>query len=72
MAITIDNDNMQSKPEEMTKAITYAPLKEAVKLYEIKYIKDALKVCDGNMTKTADMLGVHRTLLYKKLNTIID
>jgi transcriptional regulator with PAS, ATPase and Fis domain len=43
-------------------------LRDAVQNFVQEYIKEALIKCGGNMTKTAEILGLHRTLLYKKLN----
>ena len=42
-------------------------LKEAVKAFEKKYIKEAIDSCGGNITKAAELLGIHRTHLYKKI-----
>jgi two-component system nitrogen regulation response regulator NtrX len=42
-------------------------LKEAVKGFEKNYILRALRENDGNITKTAQFLGIERSHLYKKL-----
>ena len=42
-------------------------LKEVVARAEKKAIQDALKITDYNKARAADILGIHRTLLYKKI-----
>ena len=36
---------------------------------EVRAIVEALKYCDGNRTEAAKLLGIHRTALYKKLDS---
>ena len=43
-------------------------LKEELEKKEREIIIRALKLTNGNKTKTADLLGIHRTGLHKKLN----
>ena len=43
-------------------------LKEELERKEKEIIIRALKLTNGNRTKTAEMLGIHRTGLHKKLN----
>ncbi len=43
------------------------PLHEACALFEQAYIRRAMAACGGSMSKTAQRLGIHRSLLYKKL-----
>jgi len=40
------------------------PLKEALKEFEKIYIETAKKKNQGNKTKTAEALGIHRNTLY--------
>ena len=42
------------------------PLKEAVNLFEQQYISDVLESVDGNKSKAATILGVHRNTLLAK------
>ncbi|MGF7058859.1 sigma 54-interacting transcriptional regulator [Brassicibacter mesophilus] len=44
-------------------------LKDIVAEAEIKAIKEALADCDGNRTLAAKKLGIHRTALYKKIES---
>jgi PAS domain S-box-containing protein len=43
------------------------PLKDAVSRIERDAILQALAACENNKTKAARLLGIHRTLLYKKM-----
>ena len=42
-------------------------LKTALQTYERSYIEQAIQAAGGNITKAAEMLGVHRTYIYRKL-----
>ncbi|MTI84243.1 MAG: AAA family ATPase [Firmicutes bacterium] len=42
-------------------------LKSVLKAVEMQYIKQVLAECDGRIGKAANRLGIHRTLLYRKL-----
>ena len=42
-------------------------LQETIENYERRLIKWALQKCDGNMDRTASLLGIHRTTLLRKL-----
>jgi len=42
-------------------------LKEIVAKAEIEAILDAIRKCDGNKSVAAQLLGIHRTALYKKM-----
>jgi two-component system nitrogen regulation response regulator NtrX len=46
------------------------PLFDARDAWERSYITDALAACDGNISKTADALGLERSNLYKKMRTL--
>lgn len=43
------------------------PLKEKMSSAELAYIHLALEACDGNVQKAAEKLGVHKSLIYRKL-----
>jgi two-component system nitrogen regulation response regulator NtrX len=49
---------------------TVAPLFDARDAWERKYILDALDVFDGNISRTADALGLERSNLYKKMRAL--
>lgn len=44
------------------------PLKEYKKEFEAEYIKEVLKLCKGNITKSASFLGISRRQLFNKVN----
>jgi len=50
------------------KEIKDLPLKEAVSIFEKKYISEVLESVDGNRTKASDKLGIHRNTLLSKTN----
>ena len=54
-------------PQESETPLTVAPLYTARDDWEREYIRVALSVCDGNISRTADMLGVERSNLYRKM-----
>lgn len=43
------------------------PLHQACAEFEQAYIRRAMEDCGGSVSKAAERLGIHRTLLYKKL-----
>ena len=51
-----------------TKEIKGLPLKEAVSVFEKKYISEVLESVDGNKTKASIKLGIHRNTLLSKTN----
>jgi two-component system, NtrC family, nitrogen regulation response regulator NtrX len=53
--------------EASSEPVTVAPLYTARDDWEREYIRVALSVCDGNISRTADMLGVERSNLYRKM-----
>ena len=42
------------------------PLAEAVREFEQAYIQKALEECGGNVSRAAELLGVHRSALYRR------
>ncbi len=40
---------------------------DAVREFEKRFIARALGQCEGSLTKTADMLGMHRNTLTRKM-----
>ncbi|MBO5994524.1 MAG: sigma 54-interacting transcriptional regulator [Firmicutes bacterium] len=43
------------------------PLKDKMQEIESRYIHQVLELCNDNVQKAADILGVHRSLIYRKL-----
>jgi two-component system nitrogen regulation response regulator NtrX len=58
--------HLQAALEPAAPAIV-APLYTARDDWEREYIRVALSVCDGNISRAADMLGVERSNLYRKM-----
>lgn len=52
---------------ETSRVREHSLLKEVVAKAEKNAIRDALQVTEYNKAKAAEMLGIHRTLLYKKI-----
>ncbi len=55
------SENRKLKPHQLS---MLRPLKDI----ELEAIKEALKLCNGNKSKAAKMLGISRKCLYKKLS----
>ena len=47
-----------------------APLKEAREYFEKEYLITQLKKNHGNISKTADFIGMERTALHRKLKSL--
>ncbi len=52
--------------ENMNNTLSY-PLKEAREQFEINYLVNQLKKNNGNISKTADFIGMERSALHRKL-----
>lgn len=48
------------------KSVYQGPLKSVLKRVEKEYIKQVLNECEGKIGKAASLLGIHRTMLYRK------
>lgn len=56
-----------SQPYYVKSPGSQAPLKETMRQFEEQYINSVLKVCNFQMSKAADRLGICRTVLYRKI-----
>lgn len=45
-------------------------IKDIKRTFEKNIVKDALEKCNGNKTKTAEMLGISRAMLYRKMKSL--
>jgi transcriptional regulator with PAS, ATPase and Fis domain len=65
----IDTINAPLNKEEMEtlKIVPNGTLKETLGAVEQQYINQMLEKCNGRIGETADRLGIHRTVLYKKI-----
>ena len=52
--------------------INTLPLKEARKIFEYEYIKLHLERFNGNVSKTAEFIGMERSALHRKLNNLTE
>jgi two-component system nitrogen regulation response regulator NtrX len=63
------NSDSQVGIESIEKTMSY-PLKEAREQFEIKYLMSQLKKNSGNISKTADNIGMERSALHRKLKSL--
>jgi len=65
------NENPESLDDNISqnKTLTY-PLKEAREQFETSYLINQLKKNNGNISKTADLIGMERSALHRKLKTL--
>ena len=61
---SLKNDNFQEKIRENSLSV---PLKEAREKFEKEYLTVQLKKYNGNITKTANFVGMERSALHRKL-----
>ena len=61
--------NLNSEPDPYTNVLTY-PLKEAREKFEKDYLTSQLKKHKGNISKTAEFVGMERSALHRKLKTL--
>ena len=66
-ALTQKNSNISSDNYE--NVMSY-PLKEAREKFEKNYLTSQLKKNKGNISKTADFVGMERSALHRKLKTL--
>ena len=70
----IDADELQfimSPSGESRGTLTVSgPLNEATEQFQIEYIQRAVRMSDGNMSRTAELLGLHRSNLYRKMKQL--
>jgi DNA-binding NtrC family response regulator len=59
------SDRLERLVEEMVERdVRFA---DAVREFETRFITRVLGKCDGSLTKTADILGMHRNTLTRKM-----
>ena len=57
------------KSDSYTNVLSY-PLKEAREKFEKDYLTSQLKKHKGNISKTAEFIGMERSALHRKLKTL--
>ncbi|PID58542.1 Fis family transcriptional regulator [candidate division KSB3 bacterium] len=68
----LDGGRRRPQPQGLSFAPPWSPLKEARSAFEKRYILACLKAHQGNITKTAQTLGIERTYLHKKIRLYQD
>ncbi len=63
------NPTLLDNTKNLEDAMTY-PLKEARESFEKQYLLKQLKINHGNISKTADYIGMERSALHRKLKTL--
>lgn len=64
---TADINEKTDEPEQIADAMEYESLKQFTDAMEQKYIQKVLKENGGCVSKTAEKLKIHRSVLYRKL-----
>jgi len=64
------DDNDASESATVTKNVISLPLKNARKVFEKNYILSQLERFDGNISKTANFIGMERSALHRKLKQL--
>lgn len=62
--------NQNSPPSFINQKLLSKPLKEAREAFEKEYLSKQLDLHHGNISKTADFIGMQRSALHRKLNTL--
>ena len=65
----MQNDSTGLKEDISSKTMA-VPLKEARELFEKQYLQNQLKKNHGNISKTADYIGMERSALHRKLKSL--
>ena len=69
----IINDSLSETQNENAQTInesTSVPLKKAREIFEKNYLTSQLKKNNGNISKTADFIGMERSALHRKLKIL--
>ena len=65
----LNQKKLQTNSEEQSNVLSY-PLKEAREKFEKDYLTSQLKKNKGNISKTAEFVGMERSALHRKLKTL--
>ena len=69
MQDALTQKNISSRSENYENVLSY-PLKEAREKFEKNYLTSQLKKHKGNISKTAEFVGMERSALHRKLKTL--
>jgi two-component system nitrogen regulation response regulator NtrX len=64
------NENPESLNDNSLNHTLSVPLKEAREQFEVSYLVTQLKKNSGNVSKTADFIGMERSALHRKLKAL--
>ena len=64
-----ERPDLSNRDNQLTNALSF-PLKEAREQFEKKYLINQLKKNNGNISKTADFIGMERSALHRKLKSL--
>ena len=64
-----ENPGTLEKKDILNNTLSY-PLKEAREVFETNYLINQLKKNNGNISKTADFIGMERSALHRKLKSL--
>ena len=67
--ILTKNPDSKLNDDPISSTMSY-PLKEAREQFEKKYLLNQLKLNHGNISKTADYIGMERSALHRKLKSL--
>ena len=69
MQDALSQKNVTKNKDSYENVLTY-PLKEAREKFEKNYLTSQLKKHKGNISKTAEFIGMERSALHRKLKTL--
>jgi two-component system nitrogen regulation response regulator NtrX len=64
-----ENPESLNNKDVLNNTLSY-PLKEAREQFETSYLTSQLKKNNGNISKTADFIGMERSALHRKLKSL--
>lgn len=63
-------DQMQVAPTDANQSIMATPLREARETFEREYLRIQIRRFSGNISRTAEFIGMERSALHRKLKTL--
>jgi len=63
-------DNKSRESRETYGHLMFAPLREAREIFERDYLLSQIRRFDGNISKTAEFVGMERSALHRKLKQL--
>jgi len=66
----LSRSDLSELPKDLKNNSLDVPLKEAREQFETDYLKNQLKKNHGNISKTADLIGMERSALHRKLKSL--